>query len=149
MAEHDFEEKFEKFHDLRPLRSAPPLMRFNGCGFGLYGSRGFDADTGSYVKTYCFSLLFLPVLALSAYRVADAPDGGWYFLGRVRLSPLARLWNSCLIALLAGGLGLLIWKNYTESAGYLAGKKVAEADALAAAGQRGPAAALYREGAAG
>jgi hypothetical protein len=149
MAEHDYEEKFEKFHDLRPLRSAPPLMRAAGCGFGLYGSRGFDADTGSYVKTYCFSLLFLPVLALGAYRVADAPDGGWYFLGRVRLSPLARLWNSCLIALLAGGLGLLLWKNYTESANYLAGQKLAEADALAAAGQRGKAAELYREVAAG
>ncbi len=149
MADYDFDEKLEKFPDLRPLRSAPPLMRAAGCGFGLYGSRGFDADTGSYVKTYCFGLLFFPVLALSAYRVADAPDGGWYFLGRVRLSPLARLWNSCVIALLAGGLGLLIWKNYTESDGYLAGKKVAEADALAAAGQRGQAAELYRQVAAG
>lgn len=146
MADHDFEEKFP---DLRPVRSAPPLMRLNGCGFGLYGSRGFDADTSSYVKTYCFSLLFLPVLALSAYRVADAPGGGWYFLGRVRLSPLARLWNSCLIAVLAGGLGLLLWKNYTESADYLAGKKLAEADALAAAGQSGKAAELYRDVAAG
>jgi hypothetical protein len=149
MAEHDYEEKFEKFHDMRPLRSAPPLMRLNGCGFGLYGSRDFDQDTGTYVKTYSFSLLFLPVLALSAYRVADAPDGGWYFLGRARLSGLARLWNSCLIALLAGGLGLLLWKNYTESADYLAGKKMAEADALAAAGQRGKAAQLYKEVAVG
>ena len=146
MAEHDFEEKFP---DLRPLRSAPPLMSVIGCGFGLYGSRGFDPDSGSHVKTYCFSLLFLPVMALGAYRVADAPEGGWYFLGRVRLSALARLWNSCLIALLAGGVGLLLWKNYTESAGYLAGKKMAEADALAAAGQRGQAAGLYREVAVG
>ncbi len=149
MAEHDYEEKFEKFPDLRPLRSEPPLMSAAGCGFGLYGSRGFDPDTGSSVKTYCFSLLYLPVLALGAYRVADAPGGGWEFLGRVRLSPLARLWNSCLIALVAGGLGLLLWKNYTESDGYLAGKKLAEADALAAAGRPGRAAELYREVAAG
>ncbi|HZY90524.1 MAG TPA: hypothetical protein VFE78_37220 [Gemmataceae bacterium] len=146
MAEHDFEEKFP---DMRPLRSAPPLMRAAGCGFGLYGTRGFDPDTGSYVKTYWFSLLFFPLVALGAYRVADAPDGGWYFLGRVRLSALARLWNSCLIALLAGGVGLLIWKNYTESAGYLAAQHMAEADALAAASQRVPAARLYRDVAAG
>jgi hypothetical protein len=141
MADHDFD---EKFHDLRPLRSAPPLERAAGCGFGLYGRRDFDPDTGSYVKTYFFSLLYLPVIALGAYRVADAPDGGWFFLGRVRLSALARLWNSCLIALLAGGVGLLLWRNYTESEGYLAKKNMAEADALVAAGQRVPAARLYR-----
>src|SRR5205807_371887 len=83
------------------VRSAPPLFRINGCGFGVYGKRDFDPETGTYVKTYCFCLLFIPVVALSAYRVADA-SRGWYFLGRVPLSGFARVWNVLLLAVALG-----------------------------------------------
>src|SRR5690348_1539562 len=90
----------ERFPDMRPIRTPPGLMRINGIGFAVYGSRDHDADTGTYVTTYCFSFLFLPVFALTAYRIADAPNGGWYFLGRVPLSRFAKTWN--LVVLLAG-----------------------------------------------
>ena len=78
MAEIDLNTKFPQ---LRPISSPPGLFRFNGFGVGIYGSRDPDAETGTYVATYCISALWVPILALRAYRVARAGEG-WYFLGR-------------------------------------------------------------------
>ena len=36
-----------KFPEMRPLRVTPMLWTINGCGFGLYGSRGRDEETGT------------------------------------------------------------------------------------------------------
>src|SRR5947199_280923 len=94
---------------MRPIRSAPALGSVNGIGLLAYGARDYDEETRTYVKTQCFCVLFVPVLAIGAYRVADAEGGGWYFLGKVPLSTLARLWN---FLLLGGGvlaLGAVLW----------------------------------------
>jgi Tfp pilus assembly protein PilF len=133
------------FRDLKPIRSTPPMFRVNGCGVALYGARDHDARTGTYVTTHCISLLFIPVFALGAYRVANAEGGGYYILGKGRLSGFARFWNLLVVfALLAvgGGVG---WHYYTSSPGYLARQKLAEADRLAEGGELARAAALYRE----
>src|SRR5262245_3056952 len=108
------------FPHMRPIRSAPTLFRINGCGIGLYGRRELDRETQTYIATSCICLVFIPILALSAYRVARAAGGGWYFLGRERLSPFAKLWN----LLLLGGVGLACaiggWNSYTHSPEYIA-----------------------------
>lgn len=44
--------------------------------------------------------IFVPVLALRAYRVADA-EHGWYFIGREPLSGFARMWNVLVLAAVA------------------------------------------------
>ena len=49
---------------MRRISSGPALFRLNGCGLGVYGRRDFDRETGTYVKTYCISVFFIPVLAL-------------------------------------------------------------------------------------
>lgn len=139
----------ERFPDMRPVRSAPSLVRVNGIGCGVYGSRDHDAETGTYVTTYCFSFLFIPLLALTAYRVARAPEGGWYFLGRVPLSSFARTWNALVVLAVLGVAGLIGWNSYINSPDYVAGRRLAEADALAAGGQITKAAPLYREVATG
>jgi hypothetical protein len=139
---------FDKFPDLRPLRALPSLGTTAGCGLALRGSRDYDEETGTVVKTRCFCLLGIPVLAVDAYRVVNTPSG-WYFLGRVPLSGQARLWNGLLVCSLLALIGLVAWDRYTHSLDYLAGQKVAEADRLAEAGQVAQAAQLYREVAAG
>ncbi|HZV05701.1 MAG TPA: hypothetical protein VE999_11515 [Gemmataceae bacterium] len=146
MSEFDWSERFP---DMRPVRSAPALVRVNGIGCGVYGSRDHDEETGTYVTTYCFSFLFLPIFALTAYRVARAPNGGWYFLGRVPLSTFAKTWNVLLLLAAAGIAGLIGWESYTHSTDYVAGQRLAEADALAAGGQMAKAATIYRDVATG
>src|SRR4029450_12844899 len=87
---------YQPFPEMRPVGSPPSLSSVNGIGFNIYGSRDYDAESGTYVKTRFFTVVFVPILALGAYRVADAPGGGWYFLGRVPLSGLAEAWNCVL-----------------------------------------------------
>ncbi len=88
-----------KFPDLRPGRKPPVLFRLNGFGLAMFGRRDHDEETGTYVKTYGITLLFIPFLPLASYRVADAEEGGWYFIGREKLSPLAKGITAALVIL--------------------------------------------------
>ncbi len=133
-----------RFPQMQPIRSAPSLSTVNGIGCVVYGRRDVDPETGTYVKTHCFTVLFVPVFTLGAYRVADAPQG-WYFLGREPLSGVAKLWNVSVLGLLLGLVGLLWWTSHTNSPTYKARQKVEEADRLAEAGDLEKAATLYRE----
>ena len=133
-----------KFPELQPGRS-PSLGNFYGIGTRLAGRRDYDPETGSYVTTHCFCVFFIPLIALGAYRVADAPGGGWYCLGKVPLSPFARVGSVAIVlALLATGGGIW-WKVHTGSPEYAARQKLKEADQAAAAGQGGVAARLCHE----
>lgn len=138
----DVDDSPSDFPDMKPVRSAPPLVTINGCGMSMYGARDADPQTGTYVKTHCLCLLFMPIVALSAYRVADS-ERGWYFIGRVPLSAFARAWNCFLVLALLGSVGYGAWHNHTSSPGYAAGKRLAEADRLVAEGKMGPAAPIY------
>jgi tetratricopeptide (TPR) repeat protein len=134
----------QKFPDLQIGRK-PGLGSFNGLGMTLIGRRDYDHETGTYVATHCFTFLFIPIIALGAYRVADAPTGGWYCLGKVPLSRFARGWNVFLVLAIFGLIGGIWWNHHTGTPEYAAGKKLREADAAAAAGQGGQAARLCRE----
>lgn len=138
-------EEEPKFPNLRPIRSAPWLIRVNGCGLGMYGGRDHDPETGTFVKTHCLCIVFVPILAIGAYRVAKAPGGGWYFLGKEPLSAFAKAWGLLILlgAVILGGVSA--WDSHTKSPDYVAGQKLDEADTLAKAGQIGKAANLYRE----
>lgn len=134
----------ERFPDLQPISGPPALFRVNGCGVGVYGRRDFDHHTGTYITTWCLSLIFVPVLALRAYRVADA-QRGWYFLGREPLSGLARMWNIMVLAAIVGAVGVGYWSSYTGSEAYQSARKLREAEEHQAAGRLVQAAQLYGE----
>jgi hypothetical protein len=134
----------ERFPEMQPVRKAPGLSTVNGIGLAVYGARDFDAETGTYVKTHVFCVLFIPIFALGAYRVADAHPG-WYFLGRVPLSALAKLWNFLVLFLIVGGAGAGWWVHHTGTPEYQAGRKIAEADELAEEGKLAAAAERYRD----
>ncbi len=107
-----------KFPQMKPMKGTPTLFRVNGCGVGLYGHRDDDAETGTYVATWCLALVFVPVLCLKAFRVHRAMNGMWYFIGREPLSPLARAWNALLILAILGGVGFTRYEAYTSTPAY-------------------------------
>jgi hypothetical protein len=133
----------EKFPDLTPVKSAPPLGSVNGIGVTMYGRRDYDRETNSYIATHCLIVLFIPVAALGAYRVANARGGGWYFLGKQPLSGFARLWNMLLASTLAACIGMGWWSAHTSSPDYIASKQISEANTLRDAGQFREAAMKY------
>ena len=69
----------ELFPDMRPIQKAPSIGGVNGFGTALYGSRDKCDKTGTEVKTLWLSALYIPLLSIASYRVANAPGGGWYF----------------------------------------------------------------------
>jgi hypothetical protein len=135
----------QKFPDMQPLRAMPSLSQSKGFGMHLVGRRGYDEETHSYIKTLCFCLLYIPIIAVRAYRLIDNPGGGWYLLGRVPLSRGARIGNvSFIVAVLAvaGGFG---WHHYTHTPDYIAAQRIEEADHLASEGKARQAAEIYRD----
>ncbi|MBI1373693.1 MAG: tetratricopeptide repeat protein [Phycisphaera sp.] len=138
-----------RFPQMKPIGSPPALGSINGCGFMVYGERDRDTETGTYVKTLCFCLVFVPVLMLRAYRVADASPRGWYFLGSEPLSMLAKGWNA-VVLFMAMTIGVGVWwGSVTSSPDYKAGLRVAAADDLRDDGKPGRAAIIYKEVATG
>src|SRR5438067_7799577 len=99
----------ERFPDLQFGRKPGNLGSVNGFGTALHGRRDYDPETGTYVLTHWVTALFVPLVAIGAYRVADAPSGGWYCLGRVSLSKVARGWNVLLVLLVLGAVGGIWW----------------------------------------
>jgi tetratricopeptide (TPR) repeat protein len=135
----------ERFPEMRPVHRAPSLTTVNGIGTSLAGRRDYDEETNTYVTTLCFCVLFVPVIPLAAYRVAEAGGGRYYFLGRVPLSLFAWRWNVGWPIFAAVGLGWLGWFLYTDSADYKAGRKLTEAHRLVEQGEAGRAAHIYEE----
>ena len=131
----------DRFDDLEPIKSAPALFTLNGFGTSLIGERDVDDETGSYVKTQVVTLLFVPVLALGAYRVIDNhEDAGWYFLGKTKLSSFARTANIAVmlcVAMLSLSIGISAYQNSWD---VRAQDKLQAAEALVAANQHGKAA---------
>lgn len=145
MSEIDLQERFP---NLRPIESAPSLGTINGVGTMMYGARDHDRETGTYVKTHCFTFLFVPILTLGAYRVADAPGGGWYFVGKEPLSGLAKGWNFLLLAGILCGVGFGYWSSVYNSDDAKAGRAIAAAERMADEGDLdGAAAEFHRIGA--
>jgi hypothetical protein len=86
--------------DLRPISSAPSLSTINGIGFKLYGSTNKNPANGSYMATYYFAVLFIPIFPIARYRVI--PTGaGYRFLGKGPLRPFDK-WH------LAVSIGLIV-----------------------------------------
>ncbi|WP_051974652.1 hypothetical protein [Cupriavidus necator] len=72
------------YGDLDPIQSAPSLRTINGVGFSLYGNTDRIPSNGSYLATYYFVFLFVPVFPIARYRVIPSA-GGYQFLGKGKL----------------------------------------------------------------
>jgi hypothetical protein len=88
--------------DLEPIKSAPSLSTVNGIGFTLYGCTDQNAFDGSYMSTYYFVFIAIPIFPIARYRVI--PNGrGYRFLGK---GPL-RTFDKCHIAISLGLIALM------------------------------------------
>ena len=89
------------YGNLRPVSSAPSLSTINGIGFTLYGSTDVDSTNGSYLATYYFCLLFIPIFPICRYRVIR--EGKAYrFLGKAPLRTVDK-WHLAISA------GIILW----------------------------------------
>ena len=70
----------EFFGKLRKIDAAPFLGRFLGIGFAVYGASKFHAETKSYMTTYYFTVLGIPIFPLRRYRVVSSANR-YSFLG--------------------------------------------------------------------
>lgn len=138
----------DRFPDMQPVNSAPWLSTINGIGMTLYGRRDYDDETNTYIKTWCFCLLYLPIFALRAYRVADA-ESGWYFIGREPMSALTKAWNLLVVVAIVAGSSLGAWSHHTNSPAYIAGQRMAQAQQQSESGQLAEAARNYADVASG
>ena len=130
------------FPDMKPISSPPSLFTVNGVGFTMYGAR--DPMAGTYVATHFLCVFFIPIVALGAYRVADAHPG-WYFLGKVPLSKMTRAWNwLALLMILLGSAGIW-WMTHANHPETIAARTIADGDRLAAQGKIGQAARKYQQ----
>ncbi|MCA9608545.1 MAG: SEL1-like repeat protein [Myxococcales bacterium] len=127
----------------RPMGgSAPALFRINGFGFGLYGERDRRPD-GSYIATYALSALWVPVLAIGAYRVVS--QGNRYgFLAKERLSTFAKGWNFAVLGAIVLAIGWGAIGSYLDSPSRRAGIALEEARAFEDAGEAERAAVAYQ-----
>ena len=91
----------ESLHGLEPIKSAPSLSTVNGIGFTLYGSSDHDRSNGSYMATYYFVFLAIPIFPISRYRVIST-GGGYRFLGKATLRTMDK-WH------IAISISLFVW----------------------------------------
>lgn len=133
---NDFQKKLSyKFPGLVPIKSAPSLGTLNSVGVSIYGKYDYDSETNTYRKNSAICILFIPIFFLASYRVADAPNGGWYFLGKEKLGKMAKNWNIILLLLITSGIGLVAYNEHISSPEYIMRQKLKEADATYQSGK--------------
>jgi hypothetical protein len=74
--------KLRMYGDIEPISTAPSLSTVYGFGRTLYGKSDLDTDSGSYMATCYFVLLFLPIFPICRYRVIYLGPKRYSFLGR-------------------------------------------------------------------
>lgn len=87
------------FGSLKPIASAPSLSTINGCGFTVYGSSEPDTETHSYVTTYYFVFLFIPLFPIARYRVVAAGSNRYRFMGKLPLRTIDR-WHLAIVLII-------------------------------------------------
>jgi len=91
------------YANLTPISSAPSLSTINGIGTTLYGSSDVDPRNASYLTTYYFTFLGIPIFPICRYRVIR--NGKSYrFLGKAPL----RSGDKWHLAIVIGFILLLI-----------------------------------------
>ena len=141
MLERD--DQSNEFVNMKPISKPPSMFTYNGMGATVYGRRDFDPQSQTYIKTHVICLLFVPFLAIGSYRVQDCETGGWYFLGKVPMSGLAKVYNYLMIAAVLAFAGTLYMDSYKNSPEYIAEQNIAKADTLLKEGKKIEAAKAY------
>jgi tetratricopeptide (TPR) repeat protein len=89
--------------DLKPVDAAPSMSTINGFGFRLYGQSDTDPDTGSYLSTYYFVALFIPIFPIGRYRVRSTGGDSYQFYGKAPLRKFDK-WHLGIVSALIASL---------------------------------------------
>lgn len=99
---------------LEPLRGAPTMATMNGVGTMVYG-RDEQRPDGAYVTTLFLVLIFVPVLPLAAYLVADGGGRSYRFFGKAPLGAFTYAWSRLAMLGVLGavllGVGSTFWAS--------------------------------------
>lgn len=110
----------EIFGNLKPIDKAPTLGSVFGLGLHVYGHTDIDVDTKSYLTTYYFTVLAIPLFPLCRYRVIPTA-GGYSFLGKVPLRTFDK-WHLAIsvavIAIIALSIMFSSESGYSSSSPY-------------------------------
>lgn len=110
----------EIFGNLKPIHKAPTLGSVFGLGLNVYGHTDIDVDTKSYLTTYYFTVLAIPLFPLCRYRVIPIAEG-YRFLGKTPLRTFDK-WHLAIsvavIAIIALSIMLSSESGYSSSSPY-------------------------------
>ena len=110
----------EIFGNLKPIDKAPSLGSVFGLGLNVYGHTDIDVDTKSYLTTYYFTVLAIPLFPLCRYRVIPTA-GGCSFLGKAPLRTFDK-WHFVISVAIIAVIALSIMFNsgsvYSSSSPY-------------------------------
>jgi hypothetical protein len=97
------------FRGVDTSKRNPSLHTINGIGTTFYGNRDSDQPTSTYVTTHWFTILYLPIIPIAAYRVSDAGGRSYNIHGRVPLSSFLKKYRW---AVLVATVLLIIYSNF-------------------------------------
>lgn len=100
----DAARKQRVFGSLKPIGTAPSLTTINGIGFKMYGKSDLDPETNSYLTTYYFVALFIPVFPIARYRIIEVAGNRYSFLGKAPLRKVDRWHLGIAIVVILGGI---------------------------------------------
>lgn len=110
----------EIFGNLKPIDKAPALGSVFGLGLHVYGHTDIDVDTKSYLTTYYFTVLAIPLFPLCRYRVIPTA-GGCSFLGKAPFRTFDK-WHLAIsvavIAIIALSIMFSSESGYSNSSPY-------------------------------
>ncbi len=86
---------------LTPINSAPSLHTINGIGCTIYGSTDTDSQDGSYLTTYYFVFLMIPLFPIARYRVIATGGRSYRFIGKAPLRPIDKVHIAAFVGLVA------------------------------------------------
>jgi len=106
----------EIFGNLEPIDKAPTLGSVFGLGLHVYGHTDIDVDTKSYLTTYYFTVLAIPLFPLCRYRVIPTA-GGYSFLGKAPLRTFDKWHLAISVAVIIIGIMVLTLNSGPSDAG--------------------------------
>ena len=86
---------------LKHVKTAPSLATINGVGARMYGETDRDPEDGTYITTYYFVFLFIPIFPMARYRVL-ASGNGYHFIGKAPLRAVDKWHIGIVVAVILG-----------------------------------------------
>ena len=92
---------------LRPIESAPPLWRLNGCGTIMIGRYSDPRIAPMFYSILFFTFLLIPIVPLKIYLVSTLGVGHYVFHATIRRRDFNALYRH--------GYAKLLWNGIAET----------------------------------